>query len=293
MKILILLFILNVSFQEMLVTRAYTDYLKAHVDWEVVDYEDNIFRGWTIDEAKALLGAKIPENDVPLPVYESNIEPPESVIWSGNCVHEVRNQNSCGSCWTFGTAGMLSDRCCQDTGVDHGWLSPQELVSCDIKNDGCKGGWPTWALFYVREHKGLVPDSCFTYQGVEVECPNKCEDDKDWKTVHICNCYGLKQCLGVENIKQCLTLGPIAITFYVPRDFYMYRKGIFVCDEPETLGLHSVTATGYATEPKCHWIVRNSWGTYWGDQGYFRMACDSCGMDGKYPNGNVICESVK
>jgi hypothetical protein len=115
MKILIFLAILSVHSQEMVITKEYTDYLKIHASWDVVDYEENVFRGWTLEEAKELLGVIVPENYVLLPIYESDGEVRESVIWTGDCIHEVRNQHSCGSCWTFGTAGMLSDRCCLTT----------------------------------------------------------------------------------------------------------------------------------------------------------------------------------
>jgi len=292
MKILIFIGILGVYCEEMVVTQAYTDYLKAHASWEVADYEENIFRGWTLDEAKKLLGVIVPENDIPLPIYKSDEEVPESRVWTGNCIHEVRDQCGCGSCWAFATASMLSDRCCLMTGVDYGWLSPRELVSCDARNDGCKGGWPAWAAYYVVENKGLVKEACFKYGGTEIACPNECQNGDEWKSAHICNCYGIKQCLGVENIKKCLQTGPVAVTFEVTKGFFFYKEGIFECKN-EPIGLHSVTATGYSTDPVCHWIVKNSWGSWWGNQGYFKMACDSCGMNGKYPNGNVICENVK
>ena len=292
MKIEILLLILaTVTCEELIITKDYTEYLKRHVSWEVVDYEDNIFRGWTIDEARKLLGAKIPDDNEPLPIYESDKPLPSSWIWGADCIHEVRNQGSCGSCWTFGTAGMLSDRCCLNSG-DHGWLAPQELVSCDKRNDGCMGGWPTWALQYVMDNKGLVHENCFPYKASAVECPTTCADSKDWKASHICNCYGMKQCLGVKSMKACITTGTVAVTFEVPQSFFGYKSGIYKCDGP-SLGLHSVAATGYGDSPECHWIVRNSWGKGWGDKGYFKMACSSCGMNGKYVNGNAICETVK
>ena len=278
--------------EELLVTKAYTDYLKKHVDWEVVDYEENIFRGWTISEAKQFLGTVIPASDTPLPVYESSTPPPSSIVWQGDCIHAVRNQGSCGSCWTFATAGMLSDRCCLHS-TDHGWLAPQELVSCDIKDDGCSGGWPAWALLYIIEKKGLVPEDCFPYLGEGTVCPTKCKNGADWASAHVCNCHGLKQCLGVENLKKCLTSGTVAVTFEVCSSFFSYRSGIYKCECTDGgMGLHSVAAIGYAETPECHWIVRNSWATYWGDKGYFKIACKSCGMDGKYPNGNVMCEKV-
>ena len=92
-------------------------------------------------------------------------------------------------------------------------------------------------------------------------------------------------------MKKCLGSGPVVVTFEVCSSFFSYRSGIYKCDCANG-GLHSVTATGYAETPECHWIVRNSWGSVWGDHGYFKIACKTCGMEGKYPNGNAICENV-
>ncbi len=115
--------------EEYLVTRAYTDYLKRHVSWEVVDYEDNLFRGFTMAEAAMFLGNKPPMNEAPYPAYQPSEETlaslPSSFDWrerNPKCVHQVRNQGSCGSCWSFATSGMLADRCCIMS-KDHGLLA--------------------------------------------------------------------------------------------------------------------------------------------------------------------------
>lgn len=277
-------------------SREYTDYLKKHVSWEVVDYEDNIFRGWTVEEAKSLLIQDLPEYDESLPAFEGDGTPsPSTLIWSGSCIHEVRDQKSCGSCWAFATAGMLSDRCCIDSKKDHGWLSPQELVDCDTKKDqGCGGGWPEWALEYVVEVKGLVHEGCFPYVARRVGCKKTCADGKDWVTSHVCNCHGPKQCTGVENMKKCLDHGPMSVAFEVPNSFFSYKDGIYKCNG-RAVGLHAVVAEGYGTSDKgeCFWIVRNSWGTGWGMKGRFHIACTTCGIHGTYARGNVVCEKVE
>jgi C1A family cysteine protease len=119
----------------MLVTKEYVDYLKRHVDWEVMDYEENPFRGYTVEEAADFLGM------ADLPYMESldfettlDLEDgaPTHVDWrekAPKCVNGVRNQGHCGSCWAFGTVGMLASRCCIKSG-DFKLLSTQELVGC-------------------------------------------------------------------------------------------------------------------------------------------------------------------
>ena len=130
LKILLLGLLVTWSLsQELVVTKAYTDYLKRHVAWEVVDYEDNIFRGFTVEEAKLLLGNKPPVKSDPLPAYEPTFEELRALPSNfdlrdhhADCIHQVRNQGNCGSCWSFATSGMLADRCCMMS-ADHGLLA--------------------------------------------------------------------------------------------------------------------------------------------------------------------------
>lgn len=294
MKVLLLALLVASIYAEMLVTKEYTDYLKRHVSWEVQEYEDNVFRGWTVEEAKMFLGATLPEEMEYVPTTEEKANLPAELSWAGaSCDHGVRNQGQCGSCWAFAVSGMLSDRCCLN-GHDHGWLAPQELVNCDKKSQGCNGGWCTWALDYVVSAKGLVHDACLPYTARNGACPKTCADGKDWVGSHVCTCpNGYKQAISVEQIKTALTTGPVAVAFGVCNSFFSYKTGVYKCDcNGRYVGLHAVLAVGYKAEPECNWYVRNSWGTSWGNQGYFNIGCTQCGMDGKYPNGNVYCENV-
>jgi len=291
MLLIVFLAIAGVFCEEMVVTKEYTDYLKKHVDWKVVDYEENIFRGWTIDEIKRLLIQEIPEYDEPLPSVEADNALPSELVWGASCIHDVRDQGQCGSCWGLATGDMLADRCCLHSGKDHGFLSVQELVSCDRNSRGCQGGWPWSALEYIIKVGGLVPESCFHYKAQNLPCPTKCVDGTPLEKARVCPCKGPKQCIGVENMKTCLKSGPITVTFYVPRSFLSYKDGIYKC-EGSSIGLHAVVAVGYSDDPECHWIIRNSWGTGWGMKGYVHMGCQTCGSHGTYPNGNVVCERV-
>lgn len=295
MRVLIALLALTaVLAEEMIVTKEYTDYLRNHVSWEVADYEENVFRGWTMDEAKTFLGAVMPEENDFIPSVTVKANLPSSVNWAGaSCDHGVRNQARCGSCWAFATAGMLTDRCCLQ-GHDHGWLAPQELVSCDKTSQGCSGGWCTWALNYVMSAKGLVHEACFPYTGTNAACRNTCADGKDWAASHVCNCVGgYKTCASVSELKTCLQTGPVTVAFGVCRSFFYYKTGVYKCDcSGNYAGLHAVLAMGYSDTPSCNYLVKNSWGDAWGIKGYFNIACDQCGISGTYPRGNVMCEKV-
>lgn len=295
LKFGIFIFLVCVLGHEMLVTKEYTDYLKKHVSWEVIEYEENIFKGWTMEEANMFLGATAPDLDVTSDFDQVTPDTvlPSSLSWEAqNCDHGVKNQGRCGSCWAVATAGMLSDRCCLQ-GKDAGWLSAQELVSCDKKSKGCAGGWCTWALDYAKTVKGLVPEACYPYEAMDKPCPSKCVDGKPWAESHVCNCPEYKNCVGIPAIKTCLKSGPVTVAFGVCKSFFAYKSGIYKCDcAGNYAGLHAVLAMGYKDAPECSWRVRNSWGTAWGDKGYFDIGCNECGIQGTYPNGNVMCEKV-
>jgi C1A family cysteine protease len=293
MRVFILaLLALGAICHEMLVTKEYTDYLKRHVEWEVVDYEENAFRGWTMDEAKAILGLKESSEFGYLDTIEPKENLPTSINWANDtCIHEVRNQGNCGSCWAFATSGMLADRCCMHK-KDEGLLSPQELVSCDETSEGCSGGWCTWAMEYVKSAKGLVPDACFPYKATDLPCPTKCVKGEDWKKSHVCDCKSYKVVDTVQKIKTALVTGPVTFGFGVCRSFFNYKSGNYKCDCGSSyVGLHAVEGVGFKEEGKdTIYHVKNSWGASWGMKGYFDILSNTCGISGNYPKGNVFCE---
>ena len=287
MKFLILLAIVAaVMCEDMAVTKAYVEYLKNTVSWEVEEYESNIFRGWTVDDVKSILALNAEESHDIYPEIES-VPTPSSVNWAGaECDHGPKNQGKCGSCWAFANTGMLSDRCCMNIG-DNGWLAPQELVSCDSTNAGCQGGGLTSPVAYMLAHKGLVREECFPYQAADIPCAKKCADGSDFKAAHVCDCKDPRTCSGINGMKACLTSGPVTLGFFVCRSFLTYKSGIYHCDCTEYLGGHAVLAMGYGAEPECHYTVKNSWGTVWGDKGYFDIACETCRI-----YGGAICGRV-
>lgn len=279
MKFVILAILLAAVSAELLVTPEYTDYLKKHVDWEVVDYEDNIFKGWTVEEAKSLLG----EEDIDYIL--DDMEPvtmtalPSSINWKGaSCVHEIHNQGSCGSCWAFATASVASDRCCLQN-KDYGWLSPQELTSCDKNNSGCNGGLAATAFNYVKAN-GLVPEACYPYVARAESCPTKCKDGSSWAAAHVCKCQTIVDCGTESGMKACLKEGPITVRLIVYRDFMNYKSGVYCWNgSGSTLGGHAIRCVGYSDTPKPNLNCANSWGTSWGNNGYFQISTgENCGL---------------
>lgn len=151
--------------------------------------------------------------------------------------------------------------------------------------------WCTWAISYISSAGGLVPESCFPYVASNQPCPSKCKDGKDWRSSHVCKCSGSHTCVGDSAMKSCLSSGPITLGMGVCQSFMNYRSGVYKCDcGSNYIGLHAVLGVGY--KDPCQYHVRNSWGTSWGQSGYFDIACGTCGVSGTYPNGNAMCQKV-
>jgi cathepsin B len=102
----------------------------------------------------------------------------------GSCVHEIRDQAQCGSCWAFGASEALSDRFCIDSnGKVDVILSPEDLVACDSIDQGCNGGYLSMAWRYLT-NTGIVTDTCFPYTSGDGSVPHclhgKCQDSEDY-----------------------------------------------------------------------------------------------------------------
>ena len=160
---------------------------------------------------------------------------------------------------------MLSDRCCLAK-IDEGWLSPQELVSCDRNKDqGCNGGWPLYALEYVKKEKGLVREACFPYKAKDLFCPRVCSDKSDWGEAHVCSCASEpEECSDTECFKKALETGPVTAGFGVCRSFLHYKSGNYYCDCDKYIGLHAVLAIGWKEDGRyVVFKMKNSWGASW------------------------------
>jgi len=137
----------------------------------------------------ARLGTYIPapNNEEVDDYLEATVSVPSSfdarTQWS-SCIHPIRDQGQCGSCWAFGSTEAFSDRfCIASSGKINVVLSPEDLVSCDTTDYGCSGGYLNMAWNYLQ-NTGAVLDSCFPYgatSGTAPSCQAKCSDGSAWK----------------------------------------------------------------------------------------------------------------
>ena len=270
---------------EPLITKEFTEYLKQTVTWEVVDYEDNLFKDWTVGEAQNFLLPYVDklhimatEDDINLGVPD-NFDPRKEK-WP-QCIHAIRNQGHCGSCWAHGSSEALSDRFCI-AGKDV-VLSPQDLTSCDRYDHGCNGGGIIEPFRWMMG-TGIVTDACFPYvsgDGHVPPCITKCQNN-DPLVKYKCKSGSIVE---VESIsaeqKELYDHGPLDTGFNVYEDFKYYKSGIYEHKSGGYLGGHAVKVLGWGLENGVHyWICANSWGEAWGEAGFFRIKWGQCDIDG-------------
>ena len=206
-------------------------------------------------------------------IEPANVKVPDAVNWrEQGAVTEIKDQGHCGSCWAFSATGALEGQLFRRSG-DLVSLSEQNLIDCSGKygNRGCKGGLMNYAFQYVKDNGGIDTEISYPYQAVVGKCRYNVSNvgASDIGFVNIPKGSEEKLKIAVA------TVGPISVAIDASlQSFHFYSKGIY--DEPdcspEKLD-HGVLVVGYGTEnEQDYWLVKNSWGADWGDNGYVKMA---------------------
>jgi cathepsin B len=245
---------------------------------------NDYFEGMTVGEAIDML---LPVPDVPeTEDLESDPNFPDEFDarkkWP-SCIHPVRDQGHCGSCWAFGLSEVLSDRfCIASHGSVNVVLSPQYLVSCDKSDMACKGGYLDRAWSFAA-HTGICTDHCSPYAsggGSVPSCPSKCKDGSAMKMFKAKN---TKSVHGVSTMQdQMYNHGPIEGAFKVYQDFMSYKSGVYQHKTGSLLGGHAIKCMGWGVSGNTpYWFCQNSWNTSWGDHGYFKIlrGKNECGIE--------------
>ncbi|CAH0596893.1 unnamed protein product [Chrysodeixis includens] len=203
-----------------------------------------------------------------------------------NYISPIVDQGWCGSDWAVSLATIVSDRfAIQSNGAEKVILSPQTLLSCNVRyQQGCRGGNIDTAWIFAKNH-GLVDEECFPYEAKITRCPFKKRGDlfsDGCRPVVPQRTSRYKVGPPGRLIKEhdimydIMQSGPVQAVMTVYQDFFHYQDGIYRrtrFGNNELKGLHSVRIVGWGEENgQKYWIVANSWGTQWGEDGYFRIA---------------------
>lgn len=243
---------------------------------------------------------------------------PKSVDWRKEGVTTpVKSQGACGSCWAFATTAMLESHVAISTGVLYS-LSTQELVSCMSNprkcggDGGCMGATAELAMDFLTSH-GAVQEWSFGYQsfhGEKVNCTlhpkatksrylrsqNKTSEVYSGAVASITTWVSLPSNDYSTLMNAVAKLGPVAVSV-AASPWSLYKGGIFYSPFEtirQTDVNHLVVLEGYGTDPDTgvdYWLVRNSWGPTWGENGYIRLKREEippCGMD-TTPADGVAC----
>ena len=209
-------------------------------------------------------------------------------------VSPVKDQGSCGSCWAFATIANLEGLYYAKKGVMK-IFSEQMLVDCDTSDSGCNGGLMEYAFTWLKKN-GVMLQSDYPYRGTKGTCRSDKTKYVDMTVTgykKLGSSYSTWSPVDEDEIKEFLyETGPLAIALNAD-PLQTYSSGILDVTSARcpTSGInHAVTLVGYGTQNNvAYWIVKNSWGTNWGEKGYFRIrrGNGTCGVNCYITTGTV------
>ncbi|CAI2373477.1 unnamed protein product [Moneuplotes crassus] len=261
----------------------------------------NKFQDMTDEEFKIYFSLDITSDDekcsaTASPRINYNGDTDENFSWreirmphSAKVVTPVKDQGHCGSCWAFSTIGAMESHFLITT-TKYAIMSEQQLVDCagDFDNHGCNGGLPENAFRYISEN-GLTFEGTYPYVGQD----QKCKYDPLYKRITAKGPFVIEEGNEEQLVESIRHAGPVSVAYQVVDDFRFYESGVYSsndCENTKSDVNHAVLATGYGVETGLkYYEIKNSWGSDWGDEGFFKIERDQnmCGIAvcNSYPLG--------
>lgn len=216
---------------------------------------------------------------------------PLSIDWrTMNAVTAVKNQKACGSCWSFSTTGALEGIYAIKRGI-LATFSEQQLVDCDYQGAGgsslgCSGGNMASAMEWVGKNNGLCTEDAYPYVSGDTTINGPCQ-----KSCSVVCGSDISSTVAVSHnsdsaMISALAEQPVSVAISAdPISFQLYKSGVYT-DSCGTAIDHGVLLVGYGTMNGLdYYIMKNSWGEEWGDQGYMYMGRGNDPATGKPYNG--------
>jgi len=217
-----------------------------------------------------------------------------SVDWRTkmNASNFVHDQGACGSCWAHGAVAAVEAWAELHHGIK-GQLSTQQVIDCSTNpmhcggTGGCEGSTAELAMEYIRNN-GIVDKDAY----------NGCHSAQAAGGLKIDNFVRLPTNKASHLLNALATEGPVALSIDAGK-LHLLSQGVFSGCQADAIVNHAVLGVGYghdAKEGKNYWLLKNSWGDKWAEQGYFRVERDNnddgwnCGIDRK-PQDGVFCDN--
>ncbi|XP_019186326.1 PREDICTED: senescence-specific cysteine protease SAG39-like [Ipomoea nil] len=214
--------------------------------------------------------------------YENVTDIPSAVDWrKEGAVTPVKNQGVCGCCWAFSAVAAV-EGIVKISGGELVSLSEQELVDCDKGGGdlGCHGGRMDDAFKYIIKHNGLTTESGYPYGGQDLGRCNlttasfRAAKIAGYEDVPMNSEAALLQAAAHQPVSVAIDARGLQLQFYA--------GGVFT-ERCGTELNHGVTVVGYGTGERGikYWLLKNSWGEKWGEDGYFRLQRDIDAKEGR------------
>jgi C1A family cysteine protease len=188
-------------------------------------------------------------------------QPGTNIDWAAaGKITPIKNQQQCGSCWAFSATETIESAILIASGSVQGG-APQEIVDCDTNDQGCNGGDPAEAMQWIISQGGQDLESCYPYTGTDGTCNSA-------------QCTPTNKISSTNSVSQSESAVYTALQSMPPSiccdasAWQNYNGGVLDASQCGDNVDHAIQLTGYNTGQGGYWIVRNSWGADWGEQGF-------------------------